>query len=115
MEPEGPLAMREASSGSMMLTAEEADSRLDLADAVPVTASRASRRLACRFTSSPVRPERSRGTSVTRVNGVCDKLLENAGLAQSDESEEEAEEEQQAEQEAEQPLPPAAAGAQAEA
>lgn len=34
---------------------------------------------------------------------------------QSDESKEEAEEEEQAEQEAEQPLPPAAAGAEAEA
>lgn len=36
-------------------------------------------------------------------------------FTQSDESKEEAEEEEQAEQEAEQPLPPAAAGAEAEA
>ena len=39
---------------------------------------------------------------------------ENARLTQSDESKEEAEEEEQAEQEAQQPLPPAAAGAEAE-
>lgn len=53
MDPEELLSMYDASSGSMMLMPEEADSRLDLADAVPVMASRASTRFFSRFISSP--------------------------------------------------------------
>lgn len=56
VDPAELRSMYDESSGSMMLTPEEADKRLDLADAVPVMDSRASTRFLRRLTSSPVRP-----------------------------------------------------------
>lgn len=55
VDPEELLSMYDESSGSITLMPEEADRRLDLADAVPVMASRASTRFLRRFTSSPGR------------------------------------------------------------
>lgn len=53
VDPEELLSMYDESSGSMMLMPEAADRWLDLAEAVPVMASRASTRFLRRFTSSP--------------------------------------------------------------
>lgn len=90
-----------------------------LVDADLVMASRASTRPFRCLTSSP---ERQEGGWRTRANHfhwplpgerqVAEKL---SHLTQSNESKEDAEEQQQAEQEAQEPLPPAAAGAEAQA
>lgn len=59
VDPEELLSKYKESSGSTMLVApEEADKRLDLAEAVPVMASKASTRFLRRFTSSAVDHER---------------------------------------------------------
>lgn len=55
VDPAELLSMYDESSGSMMLTPEEAHRRLVLSDVVPLMDSRASTRLLTRFTSSPVR------------------------------------------------------------
>lgn len=120
VDPAELLSMYDESSGSMMLMPEEADRRLVLAEAVPVMVSRASTRFLRRFSSSPVRPDRTWWTHALYIiitegkwHAAKDAVVFYC-LTQSDEPKEEAEEEEQCEQEAEQPLPPGAAGAEAQ-